>query len=239
MKAETFEFEACVITAIATAIATVGADMSNPRISKCQLWPTPVMFAEFVGSDVDRHNFELESLVLAGCDAQLGCLHELRLYKLEECTSESVSWLVSKVKEMSAQYCAFTSIDGIEVALRGVVLRAFDHINTHTEARESDLGVAYWPSGCPQTIGQPINQNADGVTAPVFTMEDPSRNLSDLRLPMEMRHSIDVCPRPGLMALYPAHLPHNVHPYRGDKPFVQIVAQVRMPWPQDYFRGNL
>ena len=42
-----------------------------------------------------------------------------------------------------------------------------------------------------------------------------------------------------VLALYPAHLPHNVHPYRGDKPFVQIVAQVRMPWPQDYFKRNL
>ena len=115
----------------------------------------------------------------------------------------------------------------------------FDHINTHTEARESDLGIAYWPSGDPSQIGQPINQNADGFHAPVFTLEDPSRHLSELRLPMEMRHSVDVCPRPGLLAIYPAHLPHNVHPYRGENPFVHIVAQVRLPWPKDYFRGNL
>ena len=213
--------------------------MFSPRISKSLLWPTPVMFAEFMGPDVDFHNRELESAVLAGCDAQQGAVHELRLYELEECKSESISWLVSKVREMSAHYCGFISTSGVEVTLRGVVLRSFDHINTHTEARESDLGVAYWPSGNEKTIGQPINQNADGFTAPIFTMEDPSRHLSELRLPMEMRHSVDVCPRPGLMALYPAHLPHNVHPYRGDKPFVQIVAQVRMPWPQDYFKGNL
>lgn len=213
--------------------------MFSPRISKSLLWPTPVMFAEFMGPDVDFHNRELESAVLAGCDAQQGADHELRLYELEECKSASISWLVSKVREMSAHYCGFVSTSGVEVTLRGVVLRSFDHINTHTEARESDLGVAYWPSGNEKNIGQPINQNADGFTAPILTMEDPSRHLSELRLPMEMRHSVDVCPRPGLMALYPAHLPHNVHPYRGDKPFVQIVAQVRMPWPQDYFRGNL
>ena len=74
--------------------------MFSPRISKSLLWPTPVMFAEFMGPDVDFHNRELESAVLAGCRAQQGADHELRLYELEECKSASISWLVSKVREM-------------------------------------------------------------------------------------------------------------------------------------------
>ena len=226
-------------TPIATAIAIADADMSRPAHSMQWLWPTPVMFAEFEGDDVNHHNTELERVVISGCNTQAGSIHELRLYDLHQTQSESVAWLAQRIKESAAVYCGFSSSVGIEVGLRGVVLRAFDHINTHTEARESDLGVAYWPSGNPNLIGQAINQNADGVTAPIFTMEDPSRHLSDLRLPMEMRHSFDVCPRPGLMAIFPAHLPHNMHPYRGEKPFIHIVAQVRMPWPTDYLRGNL
>ncbi len=225
--------------AIAIAIATADAEMSGPTRSMQWLWPTPVMFAEFMGDDVNHHNTELERVVISGCNTQAGSIHELRLYDLHQARSESVAWLTQRIKESAAIYCGFSSPDGIEVGLRGVVLRAFDHINTHTEARESDLGVAYWPSGNPSVVGQAINQNADGLAAPIFTMEDPSRHLSDLRLPMEMRHSFDVCPRPGLMAIFPSHLPHNVHPYRGEKPFIHIVAQVRMPWPTDYFRGNL
>ena len=223
----------------ATAIAPVGAEMNTAHVVKEMLWPTPVMFTQFAGSDIDQHNRTLEALVISGCQAQEGSMHELRLHELHANQSSSVEWLLRVIKEACAHYCGFASNEDMEVGLRGVVLKKFDHINTHTEARESDLGIAYWPSGDPSQIGQPINQNADGFHAPVFTLEDPSRHLSELRLPMEMRHSVDVCPRPGLLAIYPAHLPHNVHPYRGENPFVHIVAQVRLPWPKDYFRGNL
>jgi len=213
--------------------------MSAAKLSVDWLWPTPVMFAEFSGPEVAQHNLELERIVIRGCDQQSGLHDELRLHELGQVESDCVAWLMTQIKESSAAYCGFASAEGIEVSLRGVVLRTFGHINSHTEGRESDLGVAYWPSGDPNMVGQVVNQNADGVHAPTFTLEDPSRSLSDLRLPMEMRHSVDVCPRPGLMALFPAHLPHNVQPFKGSKPFVHIVAQVRMPWPKDYFRRNL
>lgn len=197
------------------------------------------MYAEYIGAEVDQHNQELEALVIEGCRRQEGRPDELRLYDLQDATAPCVAWLVAQVKAMAARYCGFSLTEGIEVALRGVVLQKFDHINTHTETSESDLGLAYWPSGSPSIVGSPINQKADGVNAPVFKLEDPSRHLSDLRLPMESRHSIDACPRPGLMAIYPAHLPHNMHPYRGEKPFIHIVAQVRMPWSKDYSKGKI
>jgi hypothetical protein len=226
-------------TPIAIATAIVVAKKLKMKITNEWLWPTPVMFVELMGAEVDKHNENLEQLVIKRCDAQKDTMHELRLHDLHLQECESIGWLEDVVRVACANYCQFESTTGIEVGFRGVVLRQFDHINTHTESRESDLGVAYWPSGNRNQIGQQINQNADGLTAPIFTMEDPSRHLSDLRLPTEMRHSVDICPRPGLLAIYPAHLPHNVHPYKGSKPFVHIVAQVRMPWPENYFRGNL
>ncbi len=210
--------------------------MGEPKVTKMQLWPTPVMLLELDPALAAIHNPVLIDQVVQGCAHQAGVTHELRLHDLQQNDSDAVRWLTQEVRRAAAFYCGFASIDGIRVGLRGVQINRGGHINTHTESRESDLGVAYWPSGDPERIGSKLNQNGDGVLAPTFVLEDPSRHLSDLRLPRETRHSVNFCPRPGLMAIYPAHLPHNVHPYVGDAPFIQIVAQVRMPWPATYFR---
>jgi len=196
------------------------------------------MYAEYMGEEVARHNKSLEELVIAGCKVQDDPAGEFRLTSLEQSDSPAVTWLVDQVAKMSAEFCGFPSTHGIEVTLRGIALRKFNHISTHDETAESDLGVAYWPSGSTDQIGSKINQRANGVDSPIFKLEDPSRLISGLRLPMESQHSVDACPRPGLMAVYPAHLPHNMHPYRGDKTFVHIVAQVRMPWPKNYSKGR-
>ena len=210
--------------------------MTEAKVTTLHLWPTPVMLLELDAALAAIHNPMLIAQVFRGCAQQRGSTHELRFHDLHHNDSEAVRWLSEEVRRAASWFCGYTSTAGIHVGLRGVQINRGGHINTHTEARESDLGVAYWPSGDPARIGTVLNQNADGVRAPTFVLEDPSRHLSDLRLPQETRHSVNFCPRPGLLAIYPAHLPHNVHPYWGDEPFIQIVAQVRMPWPATYFR---
>lgn len=213
-------------TATATAIVTAGVNMPKISSTTWQLWATYVSLHEFVGEEVDKHNAELERLVIEGCAAQKGSEQEKRLSGLHLIESPSVDWLIQQIKIACAEYYRTDAIDKIRVGLRGVLLEDYDHINTHTEASESDVGVAYWASG--NKIGAELNSKGDGVNEPIFKLEDPSRASTDARLPYEHRHSVDLCPRAGLLALYPTYLPHNVHPYRGKKPFVQIVAQVRM-----------
>ena len=201
-------------------------------VNQVHLWPTSIMTIEL--EDAQIHNEALEKLVLDGCAAQRGLVaNELRLHDLQAADGPSVQWLLGRMTQYAM---AFTGYPVVSVGLRGVVLQRGSHISTHTEARESDLGIAYWPSGNPTLMGARINQNGDGIHEPTFVFEDPSRALSDLRLPFEDRHSVNVCPRPGLMAIFPAHVPHNMHPYMGEKPFVHIVAQVRIEWPRSYFR---
>lgn len=201
-------------------------------VARFHLWPTAIVTVEL--DDASQYNCALEKLVIDGCAAQQGlAVNELRLHDLHESECSSVHWLISRMTEYAM---SFTGHPVRSIGLRGVVLNRGNHISTHTEARESDLGMAYWPSGNARLVGTPINQNGDGVNEPTFVFEDPSRALADLRLPSEDRHSVNVRPRPGLLAIFPAHVPHNMHPYMGDKPFVHIVAQVRIDWPRDYFR---
>ena len=203
-----------------------------PAVARFNLWPTSIMTVEL--DDASQYNDELEQLVTAGCAAQTGfAVNELRLHDLHESDCVSVQWLITRMTEYAR---SFTGCPVRSIGLRGVVLNRGNHISTHTEARESDLGMAYWPSGNAELVGTPINQNGDGVYEPTFVFEDPSRAFADLRLPFEDRHSINLRPRPGLLSIFPAHVPHNMHPYMGDKPFVHIVAQVRIDWPRDYFR---
>ena len=202
-----------------------------------ELWPTRVMCLEMDPASAGLHNPELIRLVMAGCARQQArVVRELRLYEFEEVNHAAVRWLVAEVRQAAAHYAGFITTDDIRVTLRGVQINHGQHINTHTEARESDLAVAYWPSGNPDKVSTSVSENGD-EWAPTFVLEDPSRHLSDLRLPFETRHSVNICPRPGLMAIYPAHLPHNFHPHQGTVPIIHIVAQVRFPWPKDNFRS--
>ncbi|WP_449413227.1 hypothetical protein [Pandoraea soli] len=185
--------------------------------------------------DAHKHNANLEKLVVDGCVAQRGrAVNELRRHDLHDADHPSVAWLLSRMNEYAK---AYTRYPVSSIGLRGIVLRRGNHISTHTESRESNLGMAYWPSGNPIVIGTPINENGDSIHEPTFVIEDPSRAFSDLRLPFEDRHSVNIRPRPGLLAVFPAHVPHNMHPYMGTKAFVHIVAQVRIDWPKEYFRS--
>lgn len=200
------------------------------------LWPTVVDFWQVPADEARPHNEILEALVVSEAKTLHGANQELRLHDMHELESPSVQWLVGKIKAATIEYCGLPSDWPVDVALRGVVLTQGLHINTHTESSESDLAVSYWPSGDYNKIGNSVNEKGDKVTEPTFVLEDPSRYISDFRLPFDDRHSVCVQPRPGLLVVFPAHLPHNVHPYMGCKPFVQIVAQIRLNLGVDYAR---
>lgn len=192
-----------------------------------QLWPTKIEF--FRHGDV-HHNKELIALALEASDYRMPVFgEEIRAYDFHQINHPSVTWLNQAFREAAEQYVGLGKVG--ELTVRAVVMGRGSHINTHTEVRESDLMLVYWPGG---DIGKPINSRPDPTRAPAFVVEDPSRHLTDLRLPHEIRHSVMVCPQPGLLTVAPAHLPHNLHPYMGDTPFIHIVAQARIEWPEGY-----
>lgn len=195
--------------------------------STWQLWPTKVEF--FQHGDV-HHNKDLIDLALAAAaDRQIAFGDEVRAYDFHQIDHPAVRWLIDEFKIAAQLYLTTGTVR--ELTIRAVVMGKGSHINTHTEVRESDLMLVYWPGG---DVGKEINSRPDPTRAPAFMLEDPSRHLTDLRLPEEVRHSIMVCPQPGLLTVAPAHLPHNLHPYMGDTPFIHIVAQARIDWPQGY-----
>lgn len=196
------------------------------NVTRMRLWPTDVAFYD-TGASVEVRD-DLTHVVIAGCDNNDPTL-EHRVHHLERLGSVGSDWLVDAVKRCVSDYLG-QPVD-CEVSLRGVAIKHGQCINTHTETHESDLLVAFWPVG---ETGKPINAHSDREVAPTFIVEDPSRYLTDLRLPFEIRHSVSVCPRPGLMVVGPAHLPHNLWPYLGRVPFPHIVAQVKVRWPAGY-----
>ena len=68
---------------------------------------------------------------------------------------------------------------------------------------------------------------------PRFVLEDPSRFADQARLPFEARPGFSVNPRPGLLVIFPSHIPHNQHPYAGDTTHVQVVLNFRLNIPED------
>ena len=198
------------------------------------LWPTKLASLELLGTDVDVHNAQLQALVIDNADTDPNPDIEARVHDLHLIEDASVAWLVENIANACQQYIGATY--GMQIALRGVAIKQGQCINSHTESHESDLMVTYWPGGDRAKCGESINQNSARDIAPTFLAEDPSRRLTDLRLPFESRHSFHIAPRPGLMLVGPAHLPHNLWPYLGTVPFIHIVAQVRVAWPPQYDR---
>ena len=211
--------------------------MSRPTINDFTLWATQVAVIEYAQDECAAHNQELVQLVLDETGfytkPDLGPDYEIRLPNLDKYANESVAWLVNSITYACRAYLDMPDAR-IDVGLRAVVLRNGMHINTHTESHESDLTVAYWPSGNVDDAGSQVSRQVDRTTAPAFIIEDPSRHLTDLRLPWETRHSVTIAPRPGMMVIGPNHLPHNMWPYLGDAPFIHIVAQIKVEWPEGY-----
>ena len=197
------------------------------------LWPTRVMCCELTGLDVEEANRELIDLAVSSVDLNSDINTELRVHDFHKLDSPAVRWLVDKIRGQVQKYVGnLGEVD--HIGLRAVVMRHGKHICTHTESHESDLMLAYWPGGSSADVGKPPSSPPNREHTPTFVLEDPSRHLTDLRLPHEGRHSVYILPRPGLMVVGPAHLPHNLHPYMGQEPFIHIVAQLRIRWQDNY-----
>jgi hypothetical protein len=211
--------------------------MSRHAINGFSLWATEICVIEIPQEECQKHNEDLIDIVVKESgineNPDLGPNYEIKVHNLHKIDHPSVSWLLKTISHASRAYVSLIETD-IEISLRAVILRNGMHINTHTEMHESDLMVAYWPTGNIEDIGTPVNQMADRNFAPTFVVEDPSRSLSDLRLPWETRHSVMLAPRPGMMVIGPNHVPHNLWPYFGSKPFIHIVAQIKIEWPAGY-----
>ncbi len=108
---------------------------------------------------------------------------------------------------------------------RALVIGPGGFISTHKDSREGDLTCVHFLTGA--GVGQPVNT----VGTPRFVIEDPSRYFDEGRLPYESRHGYTVNPRPGLSVFFPSHIPHNQHPYEGNAPHVQVVANFRVNLP--------
>ena len=200
------------------------------RTGQMILWPT-----NLASYDLDalgeQENLRLKQAALERVNLNADVRQELRVHDFERVDCDEVRTLC-RLMEMAVK--DYTGLDAQSLSLRAVVLRHGKHICSHTESHESDLMVAYWPSGNLNDRGMPPSIEPDRADAPTFVVEDPSRHLTDLRLPGEIRHSVCIKPRPGMLVLGPAHLPHNLHPYMGQEPFIHIVAQVRVRWPDNY-----
>ncbi len=194
------------------------------------IWPTRVLALEFTSPERRDYDEELIQTALSFADLSGGVDMEARIHNFHANDTKSIDWLLGSIRRACQDYIGAPL--EMTIGLRAVAIKTGQHINTHTETHESDLMVVYWPQG--DDVSKDINSNADRSKAPTFLLEDPSRHLTDLRLPFERRHSVHIAPRAGLMLIAPAHMPHNLWPYQGETPFIHIVAQVRIEWPDEY-----
>lgn len=202
-----------------------------------QLWPTRVKTYEWDNALFDK---ELVALVMARHHRQLlgprlGPDDRHRVYGIFEEPSPIIHELKDRVAFAVNDYLgpeANGTHTGFDIDGRAVVMLDGDHIATHVERREADLTIAYWPTGDAK------NKPVSCVSNPQFVISDPSRYLTDLRLPDEGRHSVYIAPRPGLMLVMPNHIPHHQQPYFGDTPHVQIVCNVKIKFTEAYFRNR-
>lgn len=190
-----------------------------------ELWPTRVLSLE--AEDASEHNARIIEIALSRSEGRVRESDETRAYDIHLIDDPSIEWLVSEFKKAAELYVGF---EVGPVTARAVVMGHGSFIGTHTESTESDLMLAYWPQG----DAGPTNSWSNPNVAPRFMLQDPSRHLTDRRFPHEINHSIPICPRPGLMLVGPGHLPHFFHPYLGSEPFVHVVAQTRVLWPEQY-----
>ncbi len=122
---------------------------------------------------------------------------------------------------------AFT---GYELTGRSVLIRDRSRFDTHVDSAEADIVCTYFPTGHP--VGLEVNGKGD----PQWTLQDPSRHFCELRLPFEQSHRFEIAPRPGLLMLFPGHIPHSQHPYH-DKfghPHIQVVGNIKLDFIKDY-----
>jgi hypothetical protein len=196
--------------------------------TELNLWPTRVSFYEF--SDLHEANKFLYDYAVAATNKERLTQEasERRVRHILDSSEEGLyvkSRLFDTVRDFLGNGSEFLDTDYCEN--RALVMGDRSFINTHKDSREGDITCVYFLSGGGE--GQPINS----VGNPRFVLEDATRYFDEPRLPFETRHGYSVNPRSGLAVLFPSYVPHNQHPYVGDTPHVQIVANFRLEIPSE------
>ena len=198
------------------------------RKTSSELWPTRVIFFETpVDWEVNRQLAD-EAIAAVG-DLKNG--HALSASKrrvrgiLERSAACQAlkSHLFACALDVLGPWSSYLDPDHCEN--RALVIAPGGFISTHKDNREGDLTCVHFLTGGGAEL--PVNS----VGTPRFVIEDPSRYFDEGRLPYEARHGYSVNPRPGLSVFFPAHIPHNQHPFEGDTPHVQVVANFRVTLP--------
>jgi hypothetical protein len=205
------------------------------HVSFLSLWPTRV--GAFQYDDI-QFDLSLKTLIMnefekrfSGPGSSPDRNAELRVFDLFSLQGDCIKILRERVLNSVKTYLGPESlrvIEDFDLDARAVILPDRGFIQTHLERHESDLAVAYFLTG--NAVGKPLSYPGN----PRFVIEDPSRSLNDLRLPFEDRHSVHLAPRPGLLLVYPAHLPHHVQPYQGIEPHIQIVCNLKIHFVDGY-----
>ena len=198
------------------------------RSTSIDLWPTRVSFFETpVDWPVNRQLAE-EAIVAVGAadaaDTLSASKRRVRgILERSEAGQALKAHLFACARAVLGPWSSYLDPDHCEN--RALVIPKGGFISTHKDSREGDLTCVHFLTG--SGASQPINS----VGTPRFVIEDPSRYFDEGRLPFEGRHGYSVNPRPGLSVVFPSHIPHNQHPFEGDAPHVQVVANFRVTLP--------
>ncbi len=193
------------------------------RKTSAMLWPTKVAFYEMLGAEALMA--EIAAAAGRAPSAGLKSASERRVRNILEQFPELLGHIRDCVSDYLEGWDHLLDPDYCEN--RALLIGDRAHINTHADNREGDVTAVLFLTG--GGAGQPINS----VGNPRFVLEDPSRYADQARLPFEARPGFSVNPRPGLLVVFPSHIPHNQHPYAGDTTHVQVVLNFRLNIPEE------
>jgi hypothetical protein len=193
------------------------------RKTTALLWPTKVAFYEML--DAEARMAEIATAAEYTPSDGLKSASERRVRGIMDQFPE----LLGHIRDCVSDYLEGWGhlLDSDYCENRALLIGDRAHINTHADNREGDVTAVLFLTG--RGVGQPINS----VGNPRFVLEDPSRFADQARLPFEARPGFSVNPRPGLLVVFPSHIPHNQHPYEGDTTHVQVVLNFRLNIPED------
>lgn len=194
-----------------------------PMLNTQVLWPTKVAI---IHSACETSQMHKQAVLSAGLEDGLLNAEERRVHDI----LNSFPACRQNIVDHIARYIG-DSFDAMEPELssRAIVFQDRAFINTHVDSREGDVTAVLFltgnggKEGIEGDDGQPVNS----VGNPRFVLEDPSRYFDQARLPFESRHGYSINPKPGLMVIFPSHIPHNMHPYMGNSPHTQIVINIK------------
>jgi hypothetical protein len=193
------------------------------RKTTALLWPTKVACYEMLEAEVLMA--EIAAVAEQTPIAHLKSASERRVRGIMDQFPE----LLAHIRDCASDYLEDWGhlLDPTYCEDRALLIGDRAHINTHADNREGDVTAVLFLTG--RGKGHPINS----VGNPRFVLEDPSRFADQARLPFEARPGFSINPRPGLLVIFPSHIPHNQHPYKGDTTHVQVVLNFRLNIPED------